>query len=204
MAITYPLSHPTSPGVESVTFKTSVSVGVKRNPFTYRTFTQEHTGQVWGASIKLPTMTREQAAAWQSWIIALNGQRGTFLLGDPMAQQPQGVAQGIPQTDGVTLSGTQEINTQGWAASTPTILAAGDYMQIGQRLYRVLFSEDSDGSGKATFTIFPRIRETLPNATQIITVRPKGLFRLATNVIDIYSLRDSRFFDFSFDAVEAI
>lgn len=204
MAISYPLDPPTSPGVESVTFKAAVSVGVGRSPFTFKTFVHRHAGQVWGASVSLPALTRAQADEWEAWLLSLNGQAGTFWLGDPTRKSPRGAALGVPSTENPNPLGQQALNTIGWTASTAGILVAGDFIQVGQRLYRVLKDVPSDINGRAQLDIFPSLRESPANGTTVVTQSPRGLFRLASNVYDIFRTRESKFYEVSFEAVEAI
>jgi hypothetical protein len=59
------------------------------------------------------------------------------------------------------------------------VLLAGDYIQVGVRLHRVLDTVNADGLGKATIAIWPSLREVPSGA--VITNHAVGLFRLASN-----------------------
>ena len=63
---------------------------------------------------------------------------------------------------------------------------AGDWIQMyttsGRRLYKNLFDVNSDGSGKASLTVWPRLRDASPDGAALVTSGPTGVFRLAANV----------------------
>ena len=144
MAISYPLSLPSTPGIKRVTLRSLTSVAILRNPFTFQQQVQEFAGQIWGADVTLPIMERADAENWNSFLLKLNGPAGTFLLGDPAAKSPRGVATGSPKVNGASQTG-KSLNTKGWTVSVTGILKAGDYVQIGQRLYKNLNDVNSDG-----------------------------------------------------------
>ena len=57
------------------------------------------------------------------------------------------------------------------------MLEAGDWLQIGYRLYRNLFPVMHQ-NGAATLTVWPTIREQPVDGTPITLANTKGLFRL--------------------------
>jgi hypothetical protein len=203
MTISYPLTLPTSPGVKRVNLRQASAVAVSQNPYTLSAQIQKHAGQMWGADISLPMMTRAQAEAWFCFLLKLNGQEGTFLLGDPTAKNPRGVGMGTPLVNGGSQTG-QTLNTKGWPISTTGLLLAGDFLSIGYRLYKALGDVSSDASGYATIDIWPRLRD-IPADNQVISISDcKGLFRLADNGNPIFSASEDKLYDFSFSCVEAI
>lgn len=203
MALSFPLSLPTSIGRDSFTMRLQESVAVLRSPWTFATQIQEHTGQLWLLEASIPPCKRAQAAPWIAFIKALRGPVGTFLAGDPWAKAPQGLATGSPKVNGGSQTG-QTLLTKGWTPSVTGILKADDYIQIGQRLYSVTQDANSDGSGNATLEICPRIRESPADNTTIITTNTVGLFRLNTSEVPLYELDVDRLYSVSFTAVEAI
>lgn len=204
MAITYPLSLPTNPGPVRVEFTAVNSVGENRSPWTYQTQVQEHAGKSWAAEITLPLMKREQAEEWIAFLLACNGKLGTFLLGDPAAKLPRGNAVGVPLVDGAHAAQASELATKGWAVSLTGVLLKGDLIQVGQRLYKVLEDVNSDGSGEATFEVWPNFREPIVNNEPIIVTEAKGLFRLADNITELFSANDAKHYMIGFSAVEAV
>src|SRR5581483_9964639 len=140
MAITFPLSLPASPDLKSVALTASNIVGVSSSPFTGQTQVQEWPGEFWSLQAQLPPMKRASAEVWVSFLIALRGYSGTFLIGDPAARVPQGIATGTPKVNGANAANSKLLVTKGWTPSIAGILKAGDYLQIGtgvtQRLYK--------------------------------------------------------------------
>lgn len=184
MAITYPLALPSEHLAEAAISVNDV-VSVSRSPFTLREQVQEFPGDAWAAEISLPRMRRADAAPWIAWLTALRGRLGTFLLGDPIWTEPLGAGGvGVMAVD--SPSG-RTIATDGWVPSTEKLFLAGDVIQVGTgadaRLYRILEDVDSDGSGAATLSIWPRWRHSTSgwDGDAITTLSPKGRFRLASN-----------------------
>lgn len=204
MPISYPLSLPASPGPVRVTLTAVSSVGVNRSPWTFQTQVQEHPGQSWAAEITLPIMEREAAEEWIAFLLSLNGQSGTFLLGDPAAKIPRGLAEGLPKVDGAHAAQARTINTKGWTTSITGILLKGDYISIGSRLYKLLNDADSDGSGDAALDIWPSLREPIADDDLILTTSCQGLFRLTNNITPLFNADDAKLYSVSFSAVEAV
>ncbi|MCH8156488.1 MAG: hypothetical protein IID18_01840 [Nitrospinae bacterium] len=186
MPITYPLAMPTNRKPAGVRFTPFSVVGVSRSPFSLAQQVQEFDGQMWQAEVDLPKMFRNQAEEWIAFFLKLNGMRGTFLLGDPAGTLPRGVGTGTPLVKGAGQAARQDqLITDGWTISTTGILKAGDWLQIGtgssSHLHKVLDDADSDASGDATLTLWPKLRE-IPNDNETLSVNDaKGVFRLTTN-----------------------
>jgi len=194
MAISYPLSTPTSIGIESIELRAVNAVATSQSPFTYKQQIISHGGQKWEASVNIPPVHRDLAAPWKSMLVALKGPTGTFLLGDPDYATPQGTVSSC------TLSGVAGDETV-TVVMTGT-LKAGDYIQLGSgssaRLHQVL--EDQTGNG--SLEIWPALRSDYTGATVTFN-SPKGVFRLANNVTT-WSINNASVYGISFEAVEAI
>lgn len=206
MAITYPLSLPNITSYESARMTAQSVVGVSRSPFTGAQQVQKHQGQWWTFEGKLIPLSRANAEAWVAFFLSLNGMQGTFLLGDPLATSPRGLGSGTPLVNGASQTGNSLI-TDGWTASQTGILKAGDYFQLGtgtsSKLYKVLADANSDGSGNATFDIWPSINTAVADDTAIVTSSPVGLFRLSTNEMP-YELNQAQQYGLSFSAYGVI
>jgi hypothetical protein len=151
--------------------------------FTQQTQTQYWGGgETWSGRLTLPPMKAAAAAPWKAFLAGLQGMQNVFQLGDPDGQRPQGSALGTPVTAGTNAAMATQLATSGWNASQSGLLLPGDYLQIGYRLYMVLYAPvDSDASGNATFSVWPSLREAPAVGTQVVLYQPKGLFRLAKN-----------------------
>ena len=208
MAISYPLSLPTSIGIAQIEFRATNAVAVSRSPFTYSTQVHAYSGQSWQADVTLPSIRRDLAEEWVAWLISLKGQLGTFYLGDPNAVTPRGSARDTDtiQVSGATSSGnTLAIDSA--PASQTGYLKAGDYMQVGsgtsRQLFKVLADVNTNGSGQATVDIWPDVRTTIANNSAVTVENTKGIFRLASNEQG-FSINEASFYGISFGAVEVL
>ena len=195
MAISYPLNTPTTIGIESIELRAMNAVAVSQSPFTYKQQVVAHQGQIWSASVSIPSVRRDLAADWKAMLVALKGSVGTFLLGDPDYVTPRGTVSGTP-----TLSGTAGDSTVS-VTMTGTLLA-GDYIQLGTgsaaRLHQVLV----DQSGSGNLEIWPDLRSTYSGET-VIYSSPKGVFRLGNSTTS-WSIDNASFYGISFEAIEAL
>ena len=194
MALTYPLSTPTTIGIESIELRAVNAVAVSQSPFTYKQQVISHGGQKWEASVNIPSVHRDKAAQWKAMLVGLKGQVGTFLLGDPDYATPQGTVSSCTLTGSV---GDETVNV----VMTGT-LKAGDYIQLGSgssaKLHQVLLDQDGDGS----LEIWPSLRSDYTDAT-VTFDNPKGVFRLSNNVTS-WSINNASIYGISFEAVEAL
>lgn len=208
MAISYPLSLPTSIGIAQIEFRATNAVAVSRSPFTYSTQVHAYSGQSWQADVTLPSIRRDLAEEWVAWLISLKGQLGTFYLGDPNAVTPRGSAR---DTDTILVNGaTSSGNTlaiDDAPASQTGYLKAGDYMQVGtgtsRQLFKVLADVNTNASGQATVDIWPDVRTTIANNSAVTVENTKGIFRLSSNEQG-FSINEASFYGISFGAVEVL
>ena len=194
MAISYPLSTPSTIGIESITLRAVNAVITSQSPFTYKQQVVSHQGQRWEASVSIPSVRRDLSADWAAMLVALKGQTGTFLLGDPDYATPRG------NVSSCVITGNAGDETVS-AVMTGT-LKAGDYIQLGAgssaRLHKVLI----DRIGNGDLEIWPNLRSDYTDQAAIFN-SPKGLFRLNQNVSE-WSINNASAYGISFDAVEVI
>ena len=194
MAISYPLSTPTTIGIESIELRAVNAVATSQSPFTFKQQVVAHQGQRWEASVNIPSVRRDKAAAWKAMLTALKGQVGTFLLGDPDYDSPQG-----------TVSSCVLSGSAGDATATVVMtgsLLAGDYLQLGSgssaKLHQVLVDQTGDGD----LEIWPDLRSDYTSAS-VVTSSPKGVFRLSQNMSS-WSIDNASFYGIAFEAIEVI
>jgi len=195
MAITYPLSLPTSIGIAQIELRAVNAIGLSMSPFTFSQQTVVHEGQRWEASISIPTVRREYTAPWKAFLTALKGRRGTFLLSDPDYVSPRGTASGTPTITGSAGDSSVTVVLTG-------SLLAGDYIQLGTGLNARLHQVLEDQTGNGTLEIWPALRGNYSSANVVIS-SPSGLFRLATNQVT-WDINSSSAYSISFDCVEVI
>lgn len=196
MAISYPLAQPTTIGIEQIELRAVNAVAISSSPFTYKQQVVSHEGQRWEASVTIPSVRKDLAAAWKAMLVSLKGQSGTFYLGDPDYDSPRGTVSAC------TLTGS--VGDETVTVSMTGSLLAGDYIQLGSttdgtaKLHQVL----QDKSGSGSLEIWPKLRNTYSNATVTFN-NPKGVFRLKDNVTS-WSINNASVYGISFEAVESI
>jgi len=201
--ITYPISLPSTPAFQQITLKPRSAVSSSVSPMTFTPQTYVWGGQVWFADVSLPPMKRATAEAWVAAIVSLNGLEGSFLLGDTANKSPRGVGTGTPLVNGAGQTG-YDLATDGWTISQTGILKAGDWIQLGtgtsSRLYKVMADANSNGSGQATLTLWPKLRSSPADNAAIVVTWPKGKFMLAGDFD--WSMDALKTYGLSFQAVE--
>jgi hypothetical protein len=193
MAISYPLSLPTTIGIANIELTATNAVAISRSQFTFAQQVHIYPGQMWSASVSLPPLRREFIEPWVSMLLALRGQAGTFLLGDPNCKAPRGTA------TSATVSGTS-----GSASVSITMtgtLLAGDYIQLGSGASATLHKVLIDKTNSGTLEIWPALRRNFSGSA--VLTNTVGLFRLATNQ-QSWSINESSAYGLSFEAMEVV
>ena len=124
MTVTYPLALP-SIGATKVSMRMGNRIGVDRSPFTAEETRYEWAAKWWEADITLPPMSRAEAGAWQGFLAQLNGAKGTFLLGDPVATTQLGDIGTITPEAGNNGTDFDGSTANGAYSSRPTGLSDG-------------------------------------------------------------------------------
>ena len=196
MAINYdiPFAFPTITGVQGLELRASNAVAVSRSPFTFASQVHAYSGQMWSAELTLPPMKLTAARQWTSWLTALRGQFGSFLLGDTTCGQISGTATSATVTG---TSGSSSLTI----TMTGTILA-GDMIQIGTSADATLHKVLVDQSGNGTLEIWPALRKER-TAVALTLTNAQGVFRLASNDAS-WSVNEASIYGISFSAVEKI
>jgi len=195
MAITYPINTPTSIGFANVEFTASNAVAVSSSPFTFKQQVHTYAGQMWSASVSIPPVRKDLAEPWVSFLLALRGQSGTFLLGDPNNTSIRGTATSATATG---TAGSSSITV----AMTGTLLA-GDYIQLGQGASATLHKVTIDRVGSGTLEIWPAIRRDISVSEVVVLSNTKGLFRLAGSQ-QSWSIGDNSAYGIQFDCMEVV
>lgn len=202
MTISFPLSLPTTVSYRNFSLAPQNAQARGVSPYSLKEQIYNHSGEKWRIQATYPPLTPTQAKDIIGCLVSLRGGVGTFLAGDPKMSTPVGSALGSPTVNGAGQQGTA-INTAGWNINQTGVLKRGDLFQLENYLYMVLQDADSNGSGQATFDIFPRLRGTPANGATITTSSPKGLFRLESESIGWATTIES-VYEVGFTAIEAI
>ena len=186
MAISFPITWPSSPAIQSVRLTPVTVVAASRSPFTLERQVQAHQGQHWQADLSWQTMTRAEAEALLAALTSLNGLEGSFLQGDPAGATPRGTATtpGTPLVKGASQTG-QDINFDGAPNNQTGYLLAGDWVSLGTgastRLHKVLADANSDGSGNFTLSLWPDVVTAPANDAALAVSSAQGVFALTEN-----------------------
>ena len=180
MATTYPITLSLA-NIRRIRFIPVSAVAGFRSPFTGQRQVFAHPNQSWRVELDLAAMNRAEGDALTAQLLSLNGNYGTFYMGDPLYTTPRGVATGTPLLNGASQTGNTVI-TDGWTISQTGIVKAGDWLQIGtgstRQLVKVTADANSDLTGNSTIEIWPRIRTAFGDNTAITTSSPTGVFAM--------------------------
>lgn len=198
MALSYPLTHPATPGFRAITWRSRGVVGVATSPFTGQRQTYAWPGQWWEVEVTLPPMLSATAEPWVAFLVGLNGLEGSFSLGDSIRKTPRGVGTGTPLVKGAAQTG-YDLATDGWTANQTGIMKAGDWVQLGSgstaRLHKVMADANSNSSGEATLTLWPALRSSPADNAALTINSAKGVFALSeigaswsVDMVKIYGL----------------
>lgn len=172
MAISYPLTPPTSPGYRSRELQPFTRVGMNVSPFTGAQQVYAWQAQWLQFAFTLPVMGDAAAGNWTAFFMALNGMEGTFYLGDSVRKTPRGNIAGTVTVGSGAVANATTLPLSGGTGA----FAVGDWLQVfattSARLHRVV--QVNAGS----VDVFPRLRSAYANGSAITYVNPVGRFRL--------------------------
>lgn len=194
MSLSYPLTPPAALKVAKLSITARSVVSVAESPFTLEQQVYQHQGQAWQADVVCPPMERANAEDTIGFLLALNGRRGTFYLGDSAYTSPRGTISGSPTCNGAQTANSSTLTLTGHTGS----FAVGDWLQISSSLYKVV----QVNSGTSV-DLFPRLRSAYAGGTAIVTSSPKGVFRLASGATK-WDINEIKVYGIAFSAVEAL
>ena len=205
MALTYPLSVPSTGRFIQFSLTAQNAVAYSQSPFTFAGQAHAYSGQMWQLDATLRPMKRSEAEPWIAFLTSLRGQVGTFLIGDSLGCRSRGLASTFLGTPVITSQSGGTISVTGASASKTGWLLAGDYIQIGTgssaTLHKVLQDASTDAGGNVSLEIWPHVRGTRSGAIAVSDT--VGNFRLSGNSITRPS--DSQgIYSISFSAMEAV
>lgn len=203
MAITYPLSPPSSPGYVARDYAPQTRVGIHASPYTLAQQVYAWPGQANVFEFELPPMTDAEAGEWVAFFLALNGPEGTMLLVDPVRVNPRGNVGGTWTVGSGAVANTTTLPLAGGTG----IAAKGDWIEVqasttAPRLHRVTNVSLSAGI-MISVDVFPRLRAAYSSGVTVSFTAARGLFRLAELPNEAFD-RDSLARGIAFRAVEAL
>lgn len=208
MPISYPLSLPDNRGMAQISITMLNVVALSQSPFTFASQALKYSGEAWRASVNLPPMKRDDAEEWVSFLASLSGKMGTFLMGDPNGELPQGAALLSPSP--LVVSGSNQTGTDivvsGAPPSISQYLKKGDYVQFGSgatsKLHKLLRDADSNSDGAMNLVLWPSVKVAPSNNSSVTFENARGVFRLMSNE-QSFSINEISSYGISFDCMEA-
>lgn len=209
MAITFPRSLPTKPGIKSFRFRPVFNNTVFTSPVTKTRQVLRRPGNLWSGFYEFAPKKTEEVREMKAWIASMEGEFGTFLGFDPTGRLPSGIANvgsDTPLVDGAGQTGSS-LNTKGWRNNGTDLLLPGDYFQIGStgiaiQLKQAIESASSNGTGLATLNFKTPLHASPADNAPIIFDNPVGVFNLI-NAEDIgWEANVDEFHRFAFAFVE--
>jgi hypothetical protein len=150
-------------------------------------------GVFWQPEFTFAPHTVDDYLLYRRFVMKLRGGRNLARLYDPtltaevMGSQPRG-AGGLSSTVNVrtaAVAGAESLVLKNLVAGAATVFKAGDMIGIGENLYPIEDDAPSDGSGEATVALGIPLRLGVAVDDPVTTVKPTGLFRLATGGQDL-------------------
>ena len=173
------ITIPASPNFKHTPIDNIFGAGISISPWTGQIQSQGTFLQQMGFTGELPLMLRAVADPWIAFFQRLEGSINTFLWGPTYAATAKGDATGTPLTNGIATIRSNTLVTDGWTTGQTDILKAGDLIQISDQLYNIRQDENSDGSGNATFDIWPPLRQAYADDTPLTVSSPQGEWVIA-------------------------
>lgn len=205
MAISFPITLPVSTRGAAEIVITPTGGGVaSASPFTGEQQVYVHQREFWMLELILGEMNRADAEEWIGALISLNGQEGTFLVGDPMGASPRGTW-ATPLVMGASQTG-KVLNIDGMANGAT--IKRGDWFQLGSgsstRLHKITKDTTANGSGQATIDFWPRLRASPGDNDPLTLVSTVGIWRLASPRGVPWAMRDVKYGGIVIPAIEAL
>jgi hypothetical protein len=173
-------SPPSQNKISQSTFGLNNVIGRSESSFTLSEKTFDYGGQRWQGEFQLVDLYHDEMAEWKAWLAVTEGKFRQFYF-DPPHQSPRGNVSQNGTVD--SISRPRQLTIAGLDANTDNIFREGDYIELKDtdQLMMVTSNADSDGNGKVTVDVEPRIRNAPSTNSTVETQEPQGLFQLATN-----------------------
>ena len=186
MSITYPLTLPSTPGFRGIIFTAEALIVKSASPFTFAEQRFAQPGERWKVQVDLPIMKRANADIWEAFILSLRHGYGNCYIGDPTRTTPRGTAAGSGRVMGANQVGNV-VYLNYFTANQAKVFAAGDWLQLGSRLYRVLKDTSTDNNGATVVDIWPSIRaaDSPSDGLAVVTANTKGIFELESSSVSL-------------------
>lgn len=177
------IDMPPNPGFRASEFGLETNTQRFESPITKAVQRVLLGGGRWTVTYTIRRMRANEtlAAQWIAFFLNLQGSFGAFNAYDPDRQTPRGVATGTPLVKNGSQTGSS-LTTDGWTASVPGIMKAGDYFSVNGELKQLTADAASDGSGNATLSFKPPLRSSPADNAPLTVQRPTCTMILADDM----------------------
>lgn len=166
----------------SITWRMDMNHALAASPFSGHVQAQRGQLERWAFTMELRRLTREEMQIAQGFFLSLEASLGLFRMADPAACKPLGTATGIPVLAATAAAGSRTLSVSGFTPSVSAILRAGDWIQIGDQLAKVIADTPSNATGTASVPIWPKVMVQRAAGTPLVVRDAKGLFRFTTQL----------------------
>ena len=105
---------------------------------------------------------------------ALDGGAGSVLVDDPSYMRTSTL---VILANGGASALAQSLPTDGWPISTSNVVRAGQYVQVGNRLYVLSSSGSSNGSGQVTLQFTTPLTDAVADNEAVTISHPRVVMR---------------------------
>lgn len=174
----FPLDFPTGIKIKSGTPRLMRLDATSSDPYTFKQQVYSWPGAKWVWDFEITPLTEDDGAEMRGFILALEGQAGSFMLGPRDAKAPRGTATAAT-VNGAVAERARVMNVDGMGAGKT--LKRGDYFQLGNHLHMLRFDATANGGGAATLYFDPPAREAIADNTPLILNDAKGIWKLTAS-----------------------
>lgn len=161
--------------------------------------TVQSTKAIWVLSFPLRVQKLTAARAWWAAMVQLAKLDNTFNIYPPGWEQGAGYTGATPLVQGASQLGTSLVCDG--AATSDTVLLAGDPFDVNGEFKVATADAVSDGSGNVTFNFEPALRASPPNNDPVEVKTPVIIMRMMSPTATVGAgIPD--FINMSFEAVE--
>jgi len=159
---------------------TQSNQGVSVSPLSGYVQTNTHPGSRWGWAIDMPAMLTASAAAFEAFIVKLQGREHRVQIYDFKRPAPRGTCNlsGVTVLSSASQFATSVVLTGCGASKT---LLAGDWLSFAAsgQLCMVTDNATANGSGVMTVTIRHALRTSLSSGSGVQLDKPTALYILS-------------------------
>lgn len=197
-------SFPTTPKFRALKFSSN-NPSLINQSISGRRQVRQIGSQFFSFSVQMPPLQYGDAMDIFAFLTKQKGMYETFTVQYPTDNRGAGKSETDILVNGAHSAADGTINLDGFAASTSSVLKAGDLIKFANhsKVYMVQADCDSDGTGATTVLIEPSIVSSLADNEAVTVNKPSFTVYLTTEDI-LFNTDPLGFYEISFDVREVI